>query len=157
MSEESDAVTVNVRGLDQILKALKRNPPQVRIGILGGGPRSNGKTTNAEVGAAHEFGTSRLPQRSFLRIPISDHLEKRMESSGALDPKALKEVIEGGSLIPWITKIAIIAENIVLDAFDTGGFGKWSPWKGSYISKTGNMLVNTAQLRNSITYEVDGA
>lgn len=173
----SDETTVNTKGLDQLLKALKGRPPVARIGILGDSPRASAPseishlelmrkrtkpkgaeinpTTNATVGAAHEFGTSRLPQRSFLRVPISENLEKQMENSGALDNDALADVIKAGSVIPWLKKITAIAEGIVAEAFDTGGFGKWPAWKTKgYTNNTGDILVDTQQLRNSISSEV---
>lgn len=155
----SDTVELKTPGLDKLLKALKTKPPQTRVGILGdktvrgkdSGP--NAGRTNAEVGAAHEFGTTTLPQRSFLRIPISENLQKEMEKSGALDKDALNEVIKSGTLVPWMKKVAVIAEGIVADAFDTGGFGKWQP-SDMTRKKNHQTLIETQQLRNSITSEV---
>lgn len=153
-----DDVTMNVKGLDQILKALKGRLPVARVGILGSQARSGSKgITNATVGAAHEFGTSKMPQRSFLRVPIAEHLDKKLESSGALDKDVLNEVVKSGNVLPWVTKVAALAEGIVLEAFDTGGFGKWPKWKGDYSNNTGNILVDTQQLRNSISYDVVGS
>lgn len=162
-----DETTFNVQGLDQILKALKAKPPVARIGILGDSTRNNARssmsyasvsnsqaTSNATVGAAHEFGTSKMPMRSFLRIPLMDFLDKELESSGLIDKSALKDVIKQGSLMPWMIKVSKVAEKIVQGAFDSNGYGKWAPWKGNYESATGNILVNTQQLRNSITSEV---
>lgn len=147
--------TIDTKGLDQILKALKAKPPVARVGILGGANSRKDGQSNATIGAAHEYGTTKIPQRSFLRIPISENLEKRMQSSNLLNQEVLKAVIKEGSVLPWITKVAIIAENIVLDAFSSSGFGKWAPWKNpSYTNNTGMLLVDTQQLRNSITYEV---
>lgn len=152
---DDDETTINTRGLDQILKALKMKPPVARVGILGSSPREGGKSTNAEIGAAHEFGTTKIPQRSFLRIPIADHLDKEMQNSGYLDKETLKEVIKTASVIPWLKGIAKIAEKIVQGAFDTGGYGKWEKWKNSgYQNNTGMLLVDTQQLRESITSEV---
>lgn len=152
-----DSYTINVKGLDQLLKALKGRPPVARVGILGADPRtanSHGKApSNAEIGAAHEFGTTVLPQRSFLRVPLSDQLQKAMENSGALDKNAMAQVIKQGTVLPWITKIAKLAEGIVSDAFDSGGFGKWKPSDMTY-KKNHQTLVETQQLRNSITSEV---
>jgi hypothetical protein len=77
--------TLNVKGLDQLLKALKSKPPLARVGILGDkSVRATEGTfqTNAEIGAAHEFGTTTIPARSFLRVPISQNLQKEMEQSG---------------------------------------------------------------------------
>lgn len=153
----SDEYTLEVKGLDQLLKALKAKPPVARVGILGSSPRKEGEqgrgSSNAEVGAAHEFGTSTLPQRSFLRAPISEHLQSKMESSGALDRDTLDQVIKKGSVMPWLGKVTKLAENIVNEAFDTGGFGKWKQSDMTH-KKNHQTLVETQQLRNSISSEV---
>lgn len=154
---DEDETTLETKGLDQLLKALKAPPPNSRIGVLGGNnARQKDKAaTNATIGAAHEFGTENMPQRSFLRVPLTDNLNKRIESSGLLDADVMKEVIKVGSVIPWLKKIMGIAEGIVAEAFASNGFGKWAAWKTKgYTSKTGNVLVDTEQLRDSITSEV---
>jgi phage gpG-like protein len=157
----SDTVTLNIKGLDQLVKALKQKPPVARVGILGDKGLRTAKEgeknfqTNAEIGAAHEFGTSTIERRSFLRVPISDNLEKEMENSGALDKQTLDAVIKQGSVIPWVKKIAVLAEGIVAKAFATGGFGEWPAWKNpGYMNNTGQLLIDTKQLRDSITSEV---
>lgn len=158
MSEET---TLKVDGLEKLLKALKAKPPVARVGILGdkstrsGG--GGGQPTNAEVGAAHEFGAPArgLPARSFLRVPISENLQKEMEKSQAFDEQVLSEVIKSGSVLAWMQKIAILAEGIVSDAFDSKGFGKWPSWSSpNYTNNAGQVLVDTKQLRESITSEV---
>ncbi len=152
-------INLNIDGLDKLLKALKAKPPVARVGILGG---KNQRTetghgqagqTNAEIGASHEFGTSKLPQRSFLRIPISDNLQKYMEQSGALDKETLKAVVASGTVVPWVKTVAVLAERIVADAFDSGGFGKWRPSNMAH-KKVQQTLIESQQLRNSITSEV---
>jgi phage gpG-like protein len=159
MSDE--AFALKITGLDQLVKALKVKPPVARVGILGDKTvrepaEGEEKTlTNAEVGAAHEFGTPTIPKRSFLIEPIRDNLEKEMLKSGALDKKVLAEVVKQGSVIPWVKKVAALAEGIVLDAFDTSGFGKWKAWKNpNYKNNAGQILVDTKQLRDSISSEV---
>lgn len=149
-------IEYNINGLDALLKAMKATPPIAKVGILGNGARSDGGPSNATIGAAHEFGTTKLPVRSFLRIPISERLEKEMEASGALDKDALQAVISTKSLIPYMKKIAVLAEGIVIGAFGSNGYGKWQAWKAGYSSKSGNILVDTNQLRDSITSEVTG-
>ncbi len=147
--------TINVKGLDGLLKALKAKPPLARVGVLNDKDTRKDSSSNAEIGAAHEYGTTRLPVRSFLRIPITEHLQAEMEVSGLLDDDILKEVIKSGSVIPWLKKVAIMAENVVFDAFDSGGDGKWPAWSDpNYTNNTGMILVDTQQLRNSITHEV---
>lgn len=165
MSDENET-TLATPGLDALVKAMSAPAPVVRVGILGqksvrqseGGAEDSkagkeGELNNAEIGVFHEFGTEKMPMRSFLRVPIAEHLEKRMESSGALDKDVLKETIASKTLLPYMKKVAVLAEGIVTDAFDTGGFGKWAP---SDMSQKANhqTLVETQQLRNSITSDV---
>lgn len=156
-------VTLNIKGLQQLAKALKKKPPTVRVGILAGksARKSSGsgkKTpTNAEVGAVHEYGSPArgLPQRSFLRVPISDRLQKEMDQSGAFKEQTMKDVLKEGSVVPWMRKVAVLAEGIVAGAFASGGYGKWAPWKTkNYSNNAGQLLVDTKQLRESVTSEV---
>ena len=150
----SDDVELDTKNLDKLVRALRKKAGSIRIGIFGGNAaRSNGSVNNATIGAFHEFGTSKLPVRSFLRMPISEHMGPYLESSGALNESVLKEVVKQGTIDPWLQKIAILAETIVADAFDTGGFGKWTP---SNMANKENQqtLVETQQLRNSITTEI---
>lgn len=158
-----DGVTINTKGLDQLLKALNARPPTARVGVLADTTaRKNNTTkgsipTNAEVGAAHEFGAPArgLPQRSFLRVPITDNLDKRLEQEGMTDEQALKDVIKSGSVLPWVKTVTAIAKGIVTEAFATGGFGKWKGWSDShYSNNAGQLLVDTKQLRDSIVMEV---
>jgi len=169
MSDEA-IDTFNVDGLEQLLKALHVRPPVARVGILGGkdtrqAPERAGwvskeiesaPPTNSEIGAAHEFGSPArgLPQRSFLRMPIGNNLQKELERSGLLTQEVFDEVIKTGTVIPWMKKVAICAEACVSDAFDNGGPG-WPAWKSSsYSNNAGQLLVDTKQLRESITSEV---
>lgn len=177
-----DAYKLDTKNLDDLMKALKSNLNQGRVGILGNknargeGPSPNGKkvkatwggqmikpkegekisyTTNASIGALHEFGVpGKLPMRSFLRVPISTKLRLELENSGAFKDAALKEVIKSKSMRPWLESVVNLALKIVSDAFDTGGDGKWPKWSKGYSNNTGQILVDTQQLRNSITGEV---
>lgn len=172
----SDQDFLNTKGIDQILKAMKKNLVRARVGILGqkstrnstprGGRSLNAKAglspkdnldagNNASLGAIHEFGTTKMPMRSFLRIPIADNLQKYLENSGAFSEDAIKEVAHDGTFTPWLEKMAIVGERIVADGFESEGFGKWAPWKTKgYENNTGQILQDTQQLRNSISSEV---
>jgi len=147
---------LKISGLDHILLSLKKSPPVVRIGILGGkNSRRGSQQTNAEIGARHEFGSDGMPIRSFLRMPLNDHLMDALVQSKAFDKEALNEVIAERSLVPWMKKLATLAEGVVLEAFASNGYGKWPSWKTpGYTSRTGQILVDTQQLRNSIQSEV---
>lgn len=151
-------VSLKVDGLDKLLKALKRQQPSARVGILGStASRGGGGPTNAEIGAVHEFGNSTHPVRSFLRMPLTTFLGKQVEKSGMFSKDIADEMIKKQSVVPVLEKVAVIAEGIVLEAFDTGGFGTWAPWAPGYMNNGGQLLVDTHQLRDSITSEVKDA
>lgn len=155
------ATTLSTTGLDKLLKVLKAPAGICRVGILGekttrfDDDKSKSGLSNATIGAMHEFGTEHLPQRSFLRVPIADKLSKALDESGLLNEGSFKIVLKEGTSKTWLKQIAIVAEGIVAEAFDSNGFGKWPAWKTpGYENNTGDILVDTQQLRNSITSEV---
>ena len=149
----------NIDGLEQLLKALNQKQPRCRVGIINDkATRANSKSNNAEIGAAHEFGTEKkgkgIPMRSFLRVPISNNLQKEMERSGLFDEQALKDVVISGSVKPWLEKVAACAVACSEDSFTQGGPG-WPAWKDpNYSNNTGQLLIDNHRLRDSITYEV---
>lgn len=155
-----DDVKLTTHGLDQLVKALKDNMARGRVGVLGAKTtRKDQKIgeTNASIGAVHEFGMGNMPQRSFLRVPIAEHLKKDLEKSEMFGDDELKQVIKEASVVPWLKRICIIAEGIVLKAFATGGFGKWPAWKTpGYKNDDNRLLVDTRQLRDSISSDVKG-
>lgn len=153
MSKDFGDDTMDLSGLDNLIKALKDSKPVGRIGILGDGAAREGEVSNAEIGLAHEFGTERLPMRSFLRMPLSTELYKRLAVKGAFDKQAKKDILKQGSIVPWLKKVMITAEAIVLEAFSTTGFGMWKPSNMKY-KQNKQTLVETQQLRDSITSEV---
>lgn len=169
------AVTLNTKGLDKLIAALKGPRMVVRVGVLGGKvtrveqkdtltyseivnlkkPIRQGKhLSNAEIGAIHEYGDATHPVRSFLRVPLATKLQKELESSGAFTKEAFAQVLRSGSVVFWMRKMAVVAEKVVIGAFSSEGYGKWAPWKGNYESNTGMILQDTTQLRNSISSQV---
>lgn len=150
-------VQLNTGKLDALIKSFK-HPPVCQVGILGGKNQRKGRATNAVVGAAHEFGAPArgLPQRSFLRMPLALKLNEQLQDRGAFDNVAAKHVIEAKSLKPWMKKVGLSAVAVILDAFDSSGFGNWPSLKQSTMNKkkTKQILVETQQLRDSITSRV---
>lgn len=147
MSDE-ETFTLELKGLDKLLKALKGKPPSLKIGVMG--------SRNATIGAVHEFGAParNIPQRSFLRIPLSENLNREMERAGLLDKDTLNEVIQSGSMTPWLKQVGVSAEAVVDDAFESEGPG-WAPWRDpNYTNEGGSILTDTGQLRESVTSEV---
>lgn len=146
-------INLNTDGLDAFLKSFKKGT-SVRVGILGDKTnRSSSTLNNATIGSFHEYGTTKAPMRSFLRMPISTYLDKRLQDANLFSEDTLRSIIQEGSFIVPLRKIGIIAEAIIADAFDTGGFGMWPP--SQMDRKTNHQtLVETQQLRNAITSEV---
>lgn len=153
---ESKAIDLRIEPLEKLLKALKKGGT-IKVGILGDkDARKHGGGSNATIGLKHEFGLDGMPERSFLRMPIGSHLQRFLDKKGLFDKDALDKVFKKSSITPWLKKIGLAAEECIQDAFETGGFGQWAPWKGSYKSKTGQILVDTTDLRDSISSQVEG-
>lgn len=153
MSDSEDfEVTYKDHGLKNLIKALKEDVPMAHVGVLGSKNARRDGNTNAAIGYKHEFGID-VPRRSWLREPITANLEKYLEEAGAFDEDTMKMVLKTGSLKFFITKIGIVAERIVADGFETGGFGKWQP-SNMRFKKNHQTLVETQQLRNAVTSEV---
>lgn len=139
----------------------------VKVGILG---KTNQRSdadrsadeisknmSNADIGAVHEFGSisEHIPRRSFLRDPF---IEKRKDFSQKIEQLVAKHLTSDPQSIKKIFDlIGAYATSIVLKAFATGGFGKWKPLKQQTIDRKGSskILVDTSQLRRSITWKVE--
>jgi hypothetical protein len=155
MVENLKSIELDTTGLDQLIKALKNQKVTVRVGILKGtnskmvhterGPERAEEDT-ATLGYRYELGVD-MPERSFLRMPLSLRLQKALEDSGAFTDEALRQVIRQGSFFPWMTRTATLAESVVADAFETHGYGRWPP----ATPKNENDLD---RIRSSITHEI---
>lgn len=154
-----DPDEINLQGLEQLTRALKvKNPPHIEIGIIEPTSRENGKADNASIGAAHEYGAPEhnLPSRSWLRMPLTDHLQDEMETDGLLSEETTKKVISDGSVLPWLEKVKKSALAVVKKAFTSNGFGKWKELTPRYAKrkKVNQILVETGQLRDSVDAKV---
>jgi hypothetical protein len=150
---DSDTVEVRGPGFEAVLQLFK-DPPIVKVGILGDGViRSTGGPSNTQIGMKHEFGTTELPQRSFLRMPLIEKLDFALSRAGFFSENTAEEVIKTKSVGKFFQKIGFTAVAVVLDAFNTGGFGQWKP-SNMKRKKVRQTLVETQQLRNSISSAV---
>lgn len=117
--------------------------------------------TNPEIGADHEFGSilKNLPERSFLRVPLITRLPD------ALNGVDFVSLVLSRGAAGALDVVGNVAMGIVLQAFDTGGFGQWPQWSPKYwrlrlrigassLRRPGRLLVLTGQLVRSITYAV---
>lgn len=162
-------------GLENMLKNMKeivRQKYVVEVGIFGakdgrsksgmlakkGGHKiikgSNSSLTNAELGLIHEMGSisNKIPPRSFLKMPI----QIKKDELVAATANDLKTMFMKGKVMMYLKRIGIAAENIVQEAFASGGFGKWAPLKPATAHRKNSaaILIDTAQLRRSIDSRV---
>ncbi len=161
--------------LGRELRAFKN--ARVRVGILGGEKTSRydiektnqDKLNNPTLGAIHEFGSKlrNIPARSFLRMPLTLFLPKRIQQIGVAVWRAL--VVQSGALLA-LKQLGVAAENTVQEAFQTGGFGRWPKWSTSYARwrmryerarskvigplQPGSLLILSGQMRRAVTSRV---
>lgn len=156
-----DDVQMNFKGMDDFIRAIKGPLPYIKVGILGAKThRHTQGPSNATIGAVHEYGapSKGIKPRSFLRMPLTEKLGPKLGGADFFNPDTLKRVIKERSIFPWMKEIAAVAEGVVTEAFASGGYGQWSPWKNPKErlkhSNAGMLLVDTKQLMDSITSEV---
>jgi phage gpG-like protein len=124
----------------------------VKVGIQGAKAveRREGGITMAELGAVHEFGNDRIPQRPFLR-PIVN--EKKHAKAITKTYKKIK-TLEGSTIDQALgaagEKAVNIAQRRIAQGIDPANAPSTIARKGS--SKP---LIDTGRLRQSITWRLD--
>lgn len=117
------------------------------------GKKYDGGISVIEVGAAHEFGTEDIPERSFLRAPFE---LKKSEINRAIE-KAIESVGSGkNNATTALNLVGVTARNISVKAFETAGYGTWPDIKEATKKAKGSSapLIDTGELRGDITWEV---
>lgn len=141
------------------LNQLNKNAKQklvTKVGILGNKKNRQGSQDNATIGAVHEFGsiTKNIPRRSFLNDPLR---LKAKEINATLAKSIPANITKNNGMFIVFSQIGAKAEQIVQQAFSTGGFGKWEDLKERSIKakRSSSKLINTGQLRRSISSSVN--
>jgi hypothetical protein len=122
-----------------------------KIGVIGQARREDEETDQVEVAAANEFGTSTIPERSFIRSTVDERqadlreVVRAVTREVAAGRRSAREA--GGILGQWMQ--AAIRQQIV--DVDT------PPNAPETIERkvSSNPLIDTGQMRQSITYEVE--
>ena len=117
---------------------------------------STGIKSNAQVGAIHEKNLNNWGFRSFLKFPLEYRFQDLLHGF-RLDEEMLWD--DPQAFPRALGKVALVA---VDEAFETQGWGQWTPLSPETIEKKdakGNpdpshILVDTSELRQSITFEV---
>ena len=152
----ANKININLDGLQDLKKQLNMGY-YTKVGILANGKANEDHEgiDNATLGAVHEFGSldENIPPRSFLRMPLET---KQDELVSMLKSNKVAALIAQGKIKSVFKLLGIKAEEIIQSAFDSGGFGKWTPLKPQTIKRKGSasVLIDTGQLRRSITSEV---
>ena len=106
-----------------------------------------------EVGAQHEFGTDEVPRRSFLRTPF---WVKRTDLEKFIAKQFTRVAETGFDAKSAVELIGVKAQDIVFEAFNTGGFGTRRELSQTTKDLKGSskILFDTGALQQSITYKV---
>jgi len=144
------------------VKALQKT--RGRVGVLADAPKKEGTRTGkrgrqiqqaatlAQVAAAHEFGTDKIPQRSFIRATMDIHAKDIL----AMMERLVAQVLTG-AITPAVAmeRLLIFAQGLVQKRI---AVGIDPPLKPETIARKGSskQLIDSGQLRSSITYQIEG-
>lgn len=132
--------------------------------------KAEGKKTNAEIGAIHEFGKGNNPRRSFLEDSLKFKLNFHDRNGTALKKSLFAWYFLKNKPKKFLRDLGAECLRIIEEGFATNGFGMWEPWSKAYerrrISQVKNkkkregfwfyhnILTATGKMRHSITFKV---
>jgi HK97 gp10 family phage protein len=139
-------------GRDRLMARLKAaRGLAVQVGVVGGEPREDQGPTNVELAIYHEFGTSTLPARPFLRPAL---LEKREQHVKFLQT-ALGQVVSGGKdLHEMLEALGLKAAADVRHFVQAGKVRPKSSDETNRRKGSTKTLIDTGQLVNAIDSRV---
>lgn len=137
-------ITDRDRGWKALVKRAKTlaRPPGVKVGIIGGGEV-------ADVATIHEFGIGDHPERSFIRAWADQDADEHRRSEKLLAESVVKgenttdEALEKLGLV-----LAASSQKFISD-------GRVQPPTVKASGDGNTTLVDTGQLKSSITHEVE--
>ena len=139
---------------------------RVQVGVWDNGARAPvahqdkpDTRNNPTIGLYMEFGEPNnryhcvTPPRSFLRFPLQVHLRDKLSYIGRSVWRAI--LLKQGLRLA-LQQLGIHAENVVQEAFKTGGWGMWKELAQITIRRKGSdsILIDSGQLRQAITSKV---
>ncbi len=130
-------------------------PPTIKVGIFASdGDRPHDGDTDVtvlEVAMWNEFGTDRIPERSFLRAWFDENRDRCRLAMR----KMLEAVVEGKYTREQA--VELVAQRFVGEIQKRIAEGIPPPNAPSTVAQKGSdtPLINKGQLRSSISYEVD--
>ncbi len=159
--KQAGFVSVDTDTLERVRADFaEQGKKRVHVGILGGFDARTGGDDgepigNAQLGAVHEFGvvSKNIPARSFLRMPVIAQLPAVLKATSR---DHWHKVILKNGILGALGLLGGYALDAIHLSFETGGFGTWQRLKARTIKRKGSsaILIDTAQLRQSITAEI---
>lgn len=145
-------VEVTDRGADRLEASLKGLSQELTVGIHEGAPAYPDGTPVASVGAAHEFGTSTIPQRSFLRAWSDSGGQSVIANVGTTQ---IGKVVDGAAAATVTAEVGQASVKGITERMDRGIFPPLSPATLANPNRNPDPtpLEDTLRLRDSITFE----
>jgi phage gpG-like protein len=142
---------INGKAFDELRARLKAEHSKINVGVPGSQKETDG-TPVALIAAVHEFGSPAqgIPERPFLRTTIQENRGKYVQ----LNRRNLVAVLNGKMTVEQaLGQLGEVAKGDVQLHIASGTF---APLKAATIKRKGSMspLIDTGQLRQSITWEV---
>lgn len=140
----------NRGGIEALVERIKK-PGTVDVGIIDAGDHPSGDITVAGVGFVNEFGTTTIPERSFMRST----LQEKKQSIIDLQKNLMKNIVDGSMTVE--KALGLLGEFVSDEIRQKIVSLKTPPNTPETIKKkkSSNPLIDTGQLKNSITYEVN--
>lgn len=137
-------------GLDNIRKRTKY-PGVVDVGIIDAGTHTDGDASVATIAYQHEYGTATIPERPFFRSTMREKKATIIKMQ-----KAYMKKISTGEMTTE-EALGLLGEYLAGAIRKKITDIKSPPNSPATIAAKGssNPLVDTAQMRNSVTYEVN--
>jgi hypothetical protein len=139
------------RRLVEIVFGLER--PVITVGIFeseGSKMYASDDMTLLEVAIIHEFGTDKIPERSFIRAWFDENQDRCREAL-----RVMLEVVVAGKYTKE-QSLELLAQRFVGEIQKRIAAGIPPPLAQSTIDRKGSStpLINTGQLRSGITYKI---
>ena len=156
---KKSGVKMDIKKLEVIQSTLKKLDDEnfhIQIGVFGEkGSRKKTEITNAEIGFVHEMGSvsRNIPRRSFLWDTFIHKGDKLM----IMLKGDVETLFKKGKVDLYLKRVGIACTNLVGEAFDTGGWGRWAPLKyASIMGKVKGSLVKRKKQAAEVMLEGAG-
>lgn len=151
-------VTVKRDLLAKMLRELGATQKHIAVGVLGAkaqAPHKNehgekSEATVAQVAQWNSYGTSTIPARPFLTVAVARHARELLKTQRRLATALVMQKIDLNRALGLLGAYAVgIVKQTIAEGVPPPNAESTIKMKGSSTP-----LINTGQLRNSITFEL---